>query len=158
MGHGGMEAGMVLELRVLHLYPKATGSEVIYWAWLEHILDLRAWPHSNTVSWTRPYLSIVQFPMSLSSYSHSTTVGILKFWGFVCLLCFFICNSCLEKEAISLDGLPDSPRTLVWRTLFLTRTGWPPIHQVLGLKILNIISQKVFVTYSNWCISRWLIL
>ena len=38
-----MQAGMVLEkdLRILHLDPKATGSGLRLWAWLEHIRDLK---------------------------------------------------------------------------------------------------------------------
>ena len=39
VGHGSMQADMVLEkeLRVLYLDPQATGSELRHCEWLEHI-------------------------------------------------------------------------------------------------------------------------
>ena len=38
VGQGGTQEDMVLgKLRVLHLDMQATGSDLRYWAWLEHI-------------------------------------------------------------------------------------------------------------------------
>ena len=55
MGHGSMQADKMLgkELRVLHLV-QATGSGLRHWAWLGHIFDLKAYPHNDTLSPTRP--------------------------------------------------------------------------------------------------------
>ena len=37
VGHGGLQADMMLELRVLYLERQATGSELSHWVWLKYI-------------------------------------------------------------------------------------------------------------------------
>lgn len=49
------------ELRLLHLIPKATGSEQRQWSWLEHIWDLKTCLHSDKLP-PRPYLLLKVMP------------------------------------------------------------------------------------------------
>lgn len=71
--YSGMQADMVLELRILHLDLKAAGNELFHRAWLEHLKDLKAhftvsFLQKTTPTSTSPHLLKVPVPLGTFSF------------------------------------------------------------------------------------------